>query len=565
LKTLMRLTLSLLILNGCAKRQPLRFQEDLSSSTLTCSPNSDAELLPTDLRRLSKRELSHSLKDILGVSIFSAVASSLSVLPGESTNLIFDTQNSSVDFVHVETLFSLAEAVATEIVDRNPTFLSLATCFAGTAVTQRPCFQKFISDLGYRVFRKPLNSDLMAMYMSAYDSLSTETRQDTAKVLIASMFQSPHFYYLLEIEGAARDPGEQVLELTPHELATRLSYNYTGSTPDAALLNEARLNRLSTDEQILFQVRRLSTNPEGRAHLKEYLSQSLHLDGLSTMGYTPTFLGGLTTTGLETQMKNEVLDFFDYQIFQTTGTYQDLMTSQISFVKNPQLAAIYKISPSTDPTGKIVFSDPKRRGLLTRAALLATGTDEGNPFHRGKTIYTDFLCEEIGRPDPETLPDAFAMTPPEGTASTRQRLESLTKSNVCMSCHSSINPLGFAFEEFDAIGRFRTAEVLENKITGTSASYPIDAHTTGTIDSDVHQIAGVSGLSQILADGSAGAECFSRKWYRFARGIKENTAQEACSIKKLAAAAKNPQEGLRGMFEALAQLPQYRVRVKPSN
>src|SRR5690606_34233418 len=117
---------------------------------------------------------------------------------------------------------------------------------------------------------------------------------------------------------------------------------------------------------------------------------------------------------------------------------------------------LYGVTPSTSEP---VTMPEERHGLLTKAALLVANGDEHNPFHRGNVVASEFLCQKIGRPDPDAVPDAFAPIENIHDFSTRDIYENLTKSNVCMTCHSTLNSFGFAFENYDALGRYRTAEV----------------------------------------------------------------------------------------------------------
>ena len=520
------------------------------------------ELYASDLRRLSKRELSHSLADLLGPAVLAAVAPRLAAIPAEATDVAFDTQDNTVEFIHVDSLFTLAEAIAEELVERQPAFHGLSACFTGPTAAQRTCFAKFLGDFGAQVMRRPLDAETEARYLAAYDALAGQPRKLVAKVLIAALFQSPRYVYVLELDGAARDASERVLELTPYERAARLALDYAGTTPDAELLRAAAAGELSAPEQLEAQARRLLESAKGRAHVADYVSQYLHLDALPEPSYSPGFLAGLGTATLRAQLRDEALAYFEHHTFSTRGTFGDLMTSRVAFPAKAELARLYGVPAAAGPTE---LTDLRRKGLLTRAALLASGQDEVNPFHRGKVVLEDFLCSPIGRPDPDALPDAFSVTPDEGTTSTRLRLEQLTKSNVCQGCHQKLNPIGFAFEEFDGLGRHRTTETLQNAQTKLPATYPIDARTTLPLDGQSHTLDGVADLSELLGKHPGAAKCFATKWYGFARGKREHHVQERCSVEQLAAAATDPARGVRGMYEALARLPQYGLRVKPAN
>jgi hypothetical protein len=559
------LGLILAITSGCykfSKPRGLASSESLSTDSPDCRAG-DTAMAPSPIRRLSKRELINSLKDILGTPTLTLVNDKVALVPSDPTDGKFDNQSNSIDFTHVETLFTLAEQVGLAIVNQQPTFMGIGSCLA--QANQQACMRTFIINLGLRLFRKPVPTDLQTRYLNLYNLvLGATSKTDAAVAVIASMIQSPQFYYLLELDGAPKDATDDVLVLTPYEIATRLSYAYTGSAPDLDLLNKAANGTLKDPLVVQSEARRLLESPKGRIHMTEYFRQYLAVDQIPNLNFSAEFLAGQSVTNLENQMVNEALGFLSYHTYDVPGQFRDLMTSSVSFVKSAELAGIYKVAPSTRADGMVTLTDPNRQGLLTRLAVLASANEETNPFHRGNVVYSEFACGTIGRPDPDAVPEAFDTVTTDGTVSRRVQLETLTSKPACMGCHQSLNSYGFAFESFDSIGRHRTEEILTG-VDNVVRKFTIDAQTRPTIDGIPQNVNGAVALGRALGDSRQGTSCFSKKWYRFTMGRLENSLVESCTINKLAQTANTESKGIKSMFLEVSQMPQFLHRVKPKN
>jgi hypothetical protein len=548
---------------ACAKKGALEFNDSSSSigtSSLCVDPSSSGS--PTPLRRLSKRELSNSLLDLLGSSIHTAVASAIAVIPNDEQGVKFDHVGNTLSFSHIESLFSLAEQVSEEIVTRQPSFYNISTCL--TAADDSTCIRGFITSFGYRVFRRPLSSVEVLDYLTRYESQRTSSRTDAVKILIASLLQSSNFYYITELRGTSVNGLETELQLSPYEIATRLSFSLTGSTPDDALLTEAANSALATAAGLEAQVKRLMSSTKGRAHIKEYVTQLLHLDSLPALNQSSFFLNGQSTSGLSAQMVQETQDYMLYHLLDSKKTFAEMMTSRTSFVKGTQLAQLYGIAPSALASGEVTLP-PERTGLLTRAALLASGEDNHAPFHRGQVLSSEFVCATVGRPDPNLVPEAFATIQNVADITTRAHLESLTSPTTCMGCHSVLNSFGFALENFDSIGRFRTNEIKYSTTGQVLKTLPIDSSVSPQIDGTEIGISGADDLARKLAVSSQAKNCFSRKWFRFSMAKKENVRSDGCAIQKMSDTLNDQNQGLSGMISQVFKLKEFKMRVAPSN
>ena len=529
---------------------PFLKQCRVSKNQFTASPT----------RKLTAREVANILRQAFGSKVFAAVASSVAQLPKENTADQFDTLQNSVSQVHADAMFAIGEALADTLATDNSDFLDLESCTK--AVDEKPCLGDFYTRIGGSLFRRPLSEGRKLEFLKLYDQLKTElSKLEAAGAVITSMILSPEFYYLIETHGVEIQPGVQ--QLDAYELATRLALTFTGSGPDEALLAGAKSGALLLDEEIYKQAIRLIESPAGQAHINDFFTQKYHLDDLPALTYSDGFLEGQSLKGLDGQLVEETEDYINHHVFVESGTFSDLMTSPVSFVRHDELASVYGITKSTRSDGQVTFSEPHRRGLLSKAALLISSGDDTNPFHRGKVTYEEFLCGTILRPDPNLIPDAFEELPNELEFSQRHILEKQTSKASCVGCHQSINPFGFAFEEFDSLGRFRTLEKHFDKDSKLLASFPIDSRTEPIVDGKSHSVDGAAQLGVVISKSQTAQMCFAKKWLRFSLARYENNKTDECHIEGMAALLNKKGQGIKSMLLSVSQTTPFRLRVNP--
>jgi hypothetical protein len=222
--------------------------------------------------------------------------------------------------------------------------------------------------------------------------------------------------------------------------------------------------------------------------------------------------------------QEEIERFVEHAILEDDGTLGTLLTANYSFM-NAELAAFYGIDPADAPTGtefEQVSVDPSQRaGFLTMGALMAThaGADSTSPVHRGKFVREQLMCDILPPP-----PNDLVITPPplDPTKTTREQYEEIGANPDCSVCHALMNPIGFGFENYDAVGLWRdTQNGKDIDATGEIAN-AYDPALEGTFD-------GAADLASKLAASDQVASCVSAQWFRFAygRGIKK---EDSCTI-----------------------------------
>jgi hypothetical protein len=221
------------------------------------------------------------------------------------------------------------------------------------------------------------------------------------------------------------------------------------------------------------------------------------------------------------------------------------------------LPAVYG-SAAPDATGALALDPATRGGLLTRAVFLATAGEQTHPILRGAGVLRRFLCDDIPLPEPsEDLEVAAPAYDPAKTA--RERWTAKTSSPTCSSCHSRINPFGFALEKYDALGRYREVEPIVDPGSGEVVNeLPIDARVELELDGELVEVDGAVELSHAIGDADAAQACLAKKWFRFVHGRRE-AADDASDLESLEALALD-RDAIVAILRQVALQPSFRLR-----
>jgi hypothetical protein len=383
------------------------------------------------------------------------------------------------------------------------------------------CADGFIRSFGKRAYRRPLTDVEIERYKTLFNT--GKTGSDLASgisLVLTAMLQSPHFLYRLELG----DPGssKDSIALTAYEVGTRLSYFLTNSTPDDALLAAADAGKLKTVEGITTEAQRLIGSPKARSTFSSFFEQWLQIDDLLTvekeLKVYPIF-----TPEVRAAMHDEVLELVDQVGRAGDGKLETLLTTTSSYFRGP-LYPIYGLGMASNAGGsilkKIDLPAAERAGLFTTAAVLSKHghADQSSPVGRGNLISDRLLCVVVPDPPPGVDNNVPAADP---NVPTRVRFEQHRKDPTCASCHSLMDPLGVAFENYDGIGRFRTmdggkAVDAASELKGTKAS---DGPVKNALE-----------LLRKLATAPEVRDCFTRQMFRYAFGRNEHMMFDAQTI-----------------------------------
>ena len=313
----------------------------------------------------------------------------------------------------------------------------------------------FLKQFAKLAFRKPLTPDLEAIYVTKPIAATTDL-QMAAKRAVLLILKSPRFLFR-EVSGTRQ-----------HDVAARMAFSLWDSIPDAELLALADAGKLATPVQIRSHIAdRMMYDTRTKARLKGFLHHWLKTDHARDAtkdlkkfpGFDEAFIGDLRTS-LELSL--------DDAVWSKSSDFRELLLGDEMYM-NGRLAKFYGVDlPTNAAFQKVAFEKAKRSGVLTHPFLLATFayTSETSPIHRGVFLAKGVLGTGLKPPQEAFTPLSADLHP---TLSTRERVLLQTKGANCQTCHTVINSLGFALENYDAVGRFR--EMDNNKPVDANGSY----------------------------------------------------------------------------------------------
>lgn len=362
------------------------------------------------------------------------------------------------------------------------------------------------------------------------------------------------FLYLEE--GRAPDQSGQ---LTDWELASRLSYFLWSAPPDQRLLDLARAGKLHERQTRLDETRRMLADPKSAAFARSFPRQWLQLRKVG-MFAPDKALYPEYDDNLEQSMVAETVCFFE-EVLRTNGSIRDFLDSNWTML-NERLATHYGIEGVRGDQLRRVALEPEhhRGGILTHASILSLTSDgtRHRPVHRGVWV----LESIIGKPPPPppaNVPALGTPAPDQQKTSVRAKLELHRSDSNCTACHNKIDPLGIAFDNYDAIGRWRTAERLptETLKDGTGADPTLDP--SGRL-ADGRTFQDSQELRQLLiADTDKFAAAFSEKLatYALRRGL---TFADRESLRPVVQQAQRQEYRLVAFIEGLVASPLFSKR-----
>lgn len=496
---------------------------------------------PSPIRRMTRFEYDNTVRDLLGDDSRPAQA-----FPAEEEAHGFNNNADAlvVTGLLAEHYLNAAETLAEKAVKDLPALLG--GC-APESEGQDVCAGEFITAFGRRAFRRPLTSEevdtLTATYARARDDFDFET---AIRLTLTSMLQSPHFLYRVEF-GAPLDGVTDVVKLAPYELASRLSYFLWGTMPDDALFEAAASGALETPEDVAAQARRMLADPRARVVVRDFHMQWLHLTHLDNLEKDSNIYPDFDPA-VRPLLQAEAEAFVDHVIWDGEGDLDTLLLAPFTFM-NGELADYYGVA---GPKGKdlelVELPEGRASGVLTLGGVMATlaKTNQTSPIHRGAFVRESLLCQVVPPP-----PDGIVITPPEVDPNlpTRDRFKEHAMDPLCGGCHVLLDPVGFGFEHYDGLGRWRDVEA--NKPIDASGEL-VDAQVAGAFD-------GVPGLAAMLVSSPEVESCMTRQWFRYAQGRAEST-EDKCTIEDLGGEFADSGRNIQALIVAITQTDAFLYR-----
>lgn len=463
--------------------------------------------------RLSHQEYENTARDFLAAPQSLGLTSTFIA---DSTSTTFT--NNGGDLNVTSSQWQDYQTAAEELARRAT--LTLDTLTAACGGTLPGDDASIIAALGRRAFRRALTPAEVSAFTTLFDEGATfypalTPRLAGARVVLEAMLQSPHFLYRVELSTAV---SAGVVPLSGAELATRLSYALWQSMPDEALLAAAESGALLTADGYTAQTLRLLTDPKARDAVRQFHAQLLNQQKFADITRVTTLFPEFSI-GLRESMKQEQVRFIDDVVFTQRGGLGALLTTPSTFV-DANLARVYGLSGTFDASFQKVQLDGTRRGgLFTQVGFLAANatSTESDPIHRGVFLNHRLLCAPL--PSPPNMVPPLPRPDPSVPKTLRTRITEFTGNGTCgAGCHSTmINPVGFAFEHYDALGRWRD----------TDNGLPVDARDTYSFDGTRRSYDGALELSTAMAEERMAHDCYAQHWVEFLHGRKLGPEDDA--------------------------------------
>jgi mono/diheme cytochrome c family protein len=405
--------------------------------------------------------------------------------------------------------------------------------------------RKTLETLARRAYRRPVTREEVDR-LGQFIRVAFQNGQDFDQGLqlaIKAMLVSPHF--LFRIEQDRNNDAGAIYPISEYELATRLSYFLWSSMPDDELFTLAAKSNLRQGDNLEKQVRRMLREPKARALTENFAGQWLQLRNLKEASPDPKQFPTFTPE-LRQAMQRETELFFD-AIVREDRSILDFLDADFTFVNEP-LARHYGIAGIKGKEFQRVKLDGRQRGgILTQAAIL---TVTSNPTRTSLVKRGKWILENILNAPPPPPPPEAGELPEDGKelrGSLRQRMETHRSKPLCAACHQRMDPLGFALENYDAVGAWRTHD----------GKFPIDAR--GTLPNG-QSFNGSKELRQVLKSRAGEfRKCLVDKMltYALGRGLE---SYDRCAVQDICRAVESHQDRFSSLVVAIVKSDPFQFR-----
>jgi hypothetical protein len=486
------------------------------SNIITCSPGiANTSQIP----RMMDAEYDNVIKDLLGVTALTANSNQ------PPSALLSPDSGGSLDAIGWNGYQSAASMIAAQVFASSTTKANFMSCDPTTNTAS--CLQTTIQTFGRKAFRRTLTSTEVTSFMRL-NSISgvspAPTGNQVAQAILQAFLESPSFIMLPEL-SQTKSGSNYALSST--EIATRLSFLFWNSIPDATLNTAADGNMLTTKAQILSQAQRMLKDAKAQGMATNFAQFYLAIMNGSHWSNNTTHDSSKYpqwSSASYSPAMSEITSFFQNATLNG-GKFSDLFLSNVGYVTK-DTAAIYGLDATkyNSTPQQVTLDSTQRPGFLTRVGFLSTFAhyDVTSPIFRGAFITGRVFGINPGTPNPAFI----NMTPDTTNATTeRQAIEGLVGNQPCQSCHGTyINPPGFVLENYNSIGAWQTTDPLGGAINSTADVY-FNSNDTTTISTPKDLMTHISTLQNAQYT-------YATNWVTFASGRNAN-ANDACTVNTL--------------------------------
>ncbi len=496
----------------------------------------DANLAPR-LRLKSNAEIYSAAREVFGVTV-----QDKKTLPSEAVEFQTGFSNNSNAHQIGEPLFIALQGLAANVSAGLSDSVLLKYC-TGANASGTNCGRAFIANYGRALLARDVTPEETDMLLRVHAvSYVAGADRDALRSVAEAMLQLPSFLYRTE----AGAPGSKNANnrMTPFEVAAALASFFWESPPDAALLDAASSGRLAMSDGVEKEARRLAADPRARAALARFMLQWLDIRNIELQTRDVKTFPGFSPAVVNSMLQ-ETARFAEATVFDGDSSMKTLLRGKTTFL-DKTLADFYGFGQAASDALVEVPAPAFKAGILTQGSFMLAhaGDSLTSPIKRGAFVRRRLLCNPI-LPAPPNAPKK--VDPPSGGQSVKDVFNQ-DRTPGCMGCHRLMNPIGFGFENIDAVGRTRQ----------TYNGLPIDS--SGEIwTPDFSQslpFTGEVGLFETLSSMPEVLDCFTSRLYQFALG-RIAGKQDKEFLDPLAATFRSPNARMIDLMVEIAKSPAF--------
>jgi mono/diheme cytochrome c family protein len=365
---------------------------------------------------------------------------------------ILDLTGNQAFFEGVGTV-SIAGPYGAKVPGDTPSRRKIFICRPAGPKDEETCATKIITTLARRAYRRPIKADEIPTLVIPYKAAREHgTFEDGIRMALERILVSPNFLFRVEIDPPGIAPGT-AYRIRDLELASRLSFFLWSTIPDDELFDIAARGRLKEPAVLEQQVRRMLADPRANTLVSNFVNQWLYLRNMENVLPDPVAFPGFDEN-LRFALRRET-DLFFQSMLKEDRSILDLLRADYTFL-NERLARHYGISGIHGTEfRRVSLTNEERKGLLGKGSVLTVTSypNRTSPTLRGKWLLENIL----GSPPPPPPPNVPSLKEDQDVRNLtmRQRMELHQSNAACSSCHSRMDPLGYALENFDGLGRWR--------------------------------------------------------------------------------------------------------------
>jgi hypothetical protein len=477
-------------------------------------------LVPMPMMRLTSAQYRRSVSAVLGVPV------TLPSMPADPVGRFWSTSS--------QTYFSRDEVVSWTVEARRLADTADIERLAACQSADDECVSAFIARVGRQMMRRPLAASDTQRLRRVYDGVRSASNHVTAlRAVLEVVLQSPRVLYQVDADGETFDDYTRI---------QRLSFALWNRAPDEALLTLASQGTLSSPGAVDRLARSMVRDERAFETLRLFHRQWMRADDVAELRKLPSTYPAFTpavAAALSASYDATLEDIMS----EGGGRFEDLFTWSATWVSAPMKPYIGVDVPATGGPFRIAVDMERTAGLLTSPAVMASLATQSNssPIVRGNFIFSQVLCGTTGSPSGQILPSTFD----DEVKPMRQRVEQHTSSPACASCHVKMDPPGFALENYDGMGAWRTVDL----------GFPVDSSggLAGT-DAD-YTAAGAGALGRAIAKSRQARRCYVKTWIDALSGFAAMTSPQACEVSDLERALGRG--GIRELLVAAVSRPAF--------